>query len=183
MAFYKKLFKTIGGKILLLGMVILSVVLCSVLVPVYNTESTALIFLLWILSAAFVFLLFLFVMCIIIIAVSSRNTEISQELKEQVKVLSKRQWKLTAEESVTFYNYITFEFSDGSSEELSVGTSEERGIIKRSIHTDGPYDITHENDTGILTYKLITCRPYKLFAVPLQEKEESRRKFIEFKKD
>jgi len=177
--FYKKLFKTVVGKILLLGMAALSIAFGIVFV--LKCESMLLALLWWIFTTVLIFLLFSLVMVVIILVVDSRNSELSHELKEQVKVIDKRQEDINVDEEVTFYNYITFEFSDGSSEELFVGSGRKKGIWKKRICTKGFFYNIAVNDTGILTYKLLTFHPRKILSVYVEGSAE--RRFIAFEKD
>ena len=167
MAFYKKLFKTTAGKALLFGMMILSVALGIVFAV--KMESLTLAFLWWLLATAAILLLFLMFMIVLLAVTDYRNLETSQEIAERVKVLNKRQICIS-DESAYFIDYITFEFPDGSSEELAIVSN-----------TDNIFHSTNSSDIGILTYKVLTHHPRRIFTV--HREGESRKKFVSFKKD
>jgi|GEM_PF-2871080 len=181
MEFYKKLFKIAASKALIIGMSLLSITLGVIFVV--NINNTAIALLWWIFTTVVIFLLFLIAMVIILLVTDYRNSETSQEIKEQVKVLDKKHLRIPGEDSSNdlFIDYITFEFPDGSSEELSIASSEERGLRGNRIRSDSIYYITAINDTGILTYKILRHRPRQILTV--HQEGESRKKFIGFIKD
>jgi len=180
MKFYNKLFKTTVGKLLLFLMITLSVMLGVVFAV--NIESETIAFLWWFFATVAVVIFFLIAMVIILVVTDYRNLEISQEIKERVKVLSKRQLCIGTDDSNdSFIDFITFEFSDGTSEEMSIGTSKEIGIIGNRIRSKSIFYITTINDTGLLTYKILHHRPRQILTV--HQEDESRKKFIKFNKD
>ena len=180
MEFYRRLFKTVIGKILLLGMITLSITLGVVFVV--NIENTVIAFLWWIFATVAIITLFLIAIAIILIVTDFRNRETSQELQERVKVLDKRQLRIPGgENNDWFIDYITFEFADGSIEEIAIGSSEEIGIRGNRIRTNSVFYITSINDTGILTYKILTHHPRQILTVHYGT--ESRKKFVRFEKD
>ena len=181
MEFYKMLFKTAVGKVLLTCVIILSIALGVVFIV--SVENTAIALLWWLFATVAIIVLFLILMVIILVTTDLRNREISKELQEEVKVLSKRQLRIPGADGSndSFIDYITFEFSDGSNEEISIGSSEEVGIRGDHIRTNSIYHITAINDTGILTYKILTHRPRKI--LPVHYEQESRKKFVRFEKD
>jgi len=170
MTFYKKLFKTVVGKVLLFGMTALSIAFGIVFA--LKCDDMVLALLLWILSTVSVITLFFFAMIVIILIAHSRRLKTSQELKERVKVISKRQVDISvSDDPPSLIDYITFEFSDGSSEEITVGVCDKNSI----------YYSTDINDTGVLTYNVLTLHKYSILTV-IQE-EELEKKFIAFVKD
>ena len=169
--FYSKLFETIIGKVLLFVMIILSITLGVVFAG--NIENAVIALLWWVFATVAIIVLFLITVVIILVVTDYRNLETSQEIKERVKVLNKRQLRIPDDGSDSFIDLITFEFLDGTSEEI--------GIKGSCIRSESIFYITDINDTGILTYKILYHRPHRILTV--HQEAESRKKFIEFKKD
>jgi hypothetical protein len=181
MEYYKRLLKTTIGKILLLGILTLSITLGVIFVV--NIEKVVFALLWWGFATFAIILLFLLAMVIILVVTDRRNLKTSHEIKERVKVLNKRQLCIPGADSSNdwFIDYITFEFPDGTSEEMPIGSSEEVGLLGNRIRSKSIFYITSINDTGILTYKILKWRPHKILTVP--QEGESRKKFIGFEKD
>ena len=163
-----------------MGMLLLSITFGIVFAVTIKNAVIALLW--WAFAVVAIIVLFLVTVAIILAVTDYRNSATSSEIKLRVKVLDKRQLRICGTDSNdSFIDFITFEFPDGTREELSVGTSEETGLQRTRIRTDSIFHITAIDDTGILTYRILDFPPRQVLTV--HQEGESRKKFVGFKKE